>query len=112
MEFLQMEIVNLFIIIITALVGWGTKHAVAYLREKGILTKLEKNKALVKIAVDAVEQGYKTLHGEEKLNLAKIEVVKLAKAKGIRITEKELDLLIESTVKEMNDTIKEEKKKK
>ena len=111
MELLQVEIINFAIIVITALVGWATKHVVGYLKEKGIVTKLEKNRALVKIAVEAVEQTYKTLHGKEKLDLAKIEIVKLAKDKGVKVSEKELDLLIESVVKEMNDTIKKETKK-
>lgn len=111
MEALQMEIINTVIVALTVLIGWTTKHVVVYLKEKGIVTKLDKNKALVRIAVDAVEQTYKTLHGKEKLNLAKIEVLKLAKSKGIKISEKELDLLIESAVKEMNDTIKKELKK-
>ncbi len=109
MENLQLEIINLAIVVITTLVGWVTKNAVAYLKKKGIISKLESNKALVKIAVDAVEQTYKTLHGKEKFNMAKAEVVELAQSKGIKITEKEIDLLIESVVKEMNETIKENK---
>lgn len=111
MDAIQIELFELAIVVITALVGWTTKHVVTYLKQKGIITKLENNKALVKIAVEAVEQTYKTLHGNEKLDLAKIELAKLAKQKGVKISEKEIDLLLESAVKEMNDTIKQETKK-
>lgn len=108
MESLQLEIINFAIVVITALVGWATKHVVKYLKDKGVIKSLEKNKALVDVVVKAIEQTYKTLHGEEKLNYAKMEVIELAQAKGIKITEKEIDLLIESAVKEMNSTIKKE----
>ena len=111
MDAIQVELIELAIVAVTALVGWATKHTVTYLKQKGIIAKLENNRALVKIAVEAVEQTYKTLHGKEKMDLAKIELVKLAKEKGVKISEKEIDLLLESAVKEMNDTIKQEIKK-
>ena len=111
MDAIQVELFELAIVVVTALVGWATKHVVTYLKEKGIIVKIENNKALVKIAVEAVEQSYKTLHGKEKLDLAKIELIKLANEKGVKISEKEIDLLLESAVKEMNDTIKKENKK-
>jgi hypothetical protein len=111
MESLQMEIINLVIAVLVACVGLVTRQVVKYLKGKGIITQLENNKELVGIVVKAVEQTYKTLHGEEKLNVAKLEVVKLMNEKKIKISEKEIDLLIESSVKEMNEVIKEETKK-
>ena len=109
MESLQTEIINLIGIILAGCVGAVTKYAVAYLKKKGIMSKIESHKALADIVVGAVEQTYKHLHGEEKLNLAKIELLKMAKDKGVKISEKELDVIIESAVKEMNKAIKENK---
>lgn len=109
MEMLQVEIINLIALIIAGCVGMVTKAVMSYLKKKGIIAKIEGNKEIANIVVGAVEQTYKHLHGEEKLNLAKIEVVKMAKDKGLKIGEKELDMLIESSVKEMNKAIKESK---
>lgn len=110
MESLQIEIINFAIVLLTALLGFITKHLVSYLKNKGVIAKLESHKNITSIAVQAVEQGYKHLHGKEKLNVAKIEIIKMAKSKGIKVTEKELDLLIESAVKEMNQVARREMK--
>ena len=52
--------------------------------------------------VKAVEQLYKDLGGEDKLNRAKENIVAMLAVKGIEITEIELDMLIESCVAEFN----------
>lgn len=111
MEALQTEIINLLAVVIAGCVGMATKAVMSYLKKKGVITKIESHNELAKIVVNAVEQTYKHLHGEEKLNLAKIELLKIAKEKGLKVSEKELDLLIESSVKEMNKAIKDELKK-
>lgn len=111
MQELQAEIINIVVLIIASLLGIVAKQVVSFLKKKGIIAQIESHKEIAKIVVGAVEQTYTHLHGEEKLNVAKIELIKLAKAKGIKITEKELDILIESSVKEMNRNIKEELKK-
>lgn len=108
MEAIQMEIIELVGLIITALIGWVAQRVTSYLKQKGVVAKLESNKELVRIVVNAVEQTYKHLGGEEKLNVAKIELVKLMNEKKIKISEQEIDALIESAVKEMNDGIKKE----
>lgn len=110
MEQFHAELINLVMIIVTACVGLVTKQVMTYLNKKGLLHQLENNKAIVGVVVKAVEQMYEQLHGNEKLNVAKIELIKLMKDKGIKISEKELDLLIHSSVNEMNQTIKEETK--
>lgn len=111
MEAIQVEILNLAIVAIVALVGFVTKRVTSFLKQKGIVANLQANKEFVKIVVNAVEQTYNTLGGEEKLNVAKLELVKLMNEKGLKISEKEIDTLIESAVKEMNDTVKQELKK-
>lgn len=104
----QTELINLLLVVITTLVGIITQKATAYLKQKGVLAKLEANKELVKIVVNAVEQTYSHLGGEEKLNMAKVELVRMMNDKKIRISEKEIDVLIESIVREMNDSVKKE----
>jgi LL-H family phage holin len=111
MEEIKLEIINLVVTVLVACVGIVTRQVVKYLKGKGLIAQLENNKELVKIVVNAVEQTYKTLHGEEKLNVAKLEVVKLMNEKKIKISEKEIDLLIEASVKEMKDAVKEEIKR-
>lgn len=113
MESIQLELIMLAITLVASALGYATRHVTKFLKNKGIITKLQANKELVSIGVSAVEQMYKNvLHGDEKLNMAKIEIVKLAKEKGIKISEREINLLIESSVREMNQAIKEEVKKK
>lgn len=112
MEAIQTELINFVIVVITALVGWITQKVTSYLKQKGVIAKLEANKELVRIVVNAIEQTYQHLNGEEKFKVAKIELVKLMNEKKIKISEQEVDILIESVVKEMNDAIKKELNKK
>jgi LL-H family phage holin len=111
MEAFQSEIISLVVTVLGACAGLITKQVLSYLKKKGLVQQLESHKEIVKIVVTAVEQTYKHLHGNEKLELAKIEVAKLAKQKNLKISEKELDLMIEAMVKEMNKAVKEELKK-
>lgn len=62
----------------------------------------ETKRSIVKTCVYAVEQLYKNLHGEEKLNKCIVAAAKLLQERGIVISEDELRLLIESAVGEMN----------
>jgi LL-H family phage holin len=108
MEAIQMELMNLLVAVIVACVGLVTRQVVKYLKSKGIVVQLENNKELVKIVVNAVEQTYKSSNGDEKLNMAKLELVKLMNEKKIKISEKEVDILIEAMVKEMKTSAKDE----
>lgn len=107
MESLQVEILNLVILIIAGVFGYLAKQATSYLKKKGVLSQLESNKEIVKIVVNAIEQTHKHLNGDEKVNLVKMEILEIAKSKGLKITDKELSLLIEHSVKEMKNGIKE-----
>lgn len=108
MEAIQAELISLFAMVIVSIVGIVAQKATAYLKQKGLVSKLESNKELTKLVVRAVEQTYNHLNGNEKLGVAKMELVELAKSKGIKISEKEIDLLIEASVKEMKDSVKTE----
>ncbi len=70
------------------------------LYQKHINTQTKKD--VVYTVVQAVEQIYKDLHGEEKLNKALEAASEMLKAQGITVTELELKMLIESAVGEFN----------
>lgn len=108
MEALQAELINLIAVVLSVCIGLITKKVMSYLKKKGLVAQLDNNKEIVRLVVNAVEQTYKMNHGEEKFNLAKMELVKIMGSKKIKISEKEIDILIEAMVKEMNETIKKE----
>lgn len=62
----------------------------------------ETKKDVASTTVKYVEQIYKDLHGEEKLEKAKESMSELLESKGIKISEIEMIMLLESAVKEMN----------
>ena len=108
MDAIYAELINSAIVILVALSGIVTRYIVKYLKKKGLIADIESNKEIVKIVVGAVEQTYNHLNGNEKLNVAKLDLIKLMNEKKIKISEKEIDLLIESVVKEMKKTTKDE----
>lgn len=60
-------------------------------------------KDVVKTVVQGIEQIYKDLHGEEKLDKALEAASGMLAEKGINITEFELKMLIEAAVGEFNN---------
>lgn len=72
---------------------------------KGLATKYLNDKTkqnIAKIVVQGVEQVYKELHGEEKLNQALEMFSDLLTEKGIKCSELEMRILLESAVGEFN----------
>lgn len=67
-------------------------------------------KDVVKTVVQGVEQLYKDLHGEEKLNKAFEAATDMLEEKGIVITGFELRMLIEAAVGEFNNAFNREEK--
>lgn len=96
--------------IVLALLGLGVKYVIGLLKSKGIITKLEANKNVVSIVVNAIEQIYKNTgtKGEDKLKAAEEKVVNILASKGIKITQDEIRVLIENCIREINDTVKNE----
>ena len=104
-----MEFIKLFIseygttilyAVLTALAGYIGIFA------KKLYTKYVNDKtkqAVAKTVVQAVEQIYKDLHGEEKLNKALEAASEMLAEKGITITDLELRMLIEAAVAEFNN---------
>lgn len=106
LEILLASVSEILLLVVVALVGYATKEVKQYLNKKGVLTEMKNHKELVGHVVKAVEQGYKDFSGAEKLEMAKIKVVALAQEKGLNITEREIDTLIEACVNELKKEMK------
>ena len=90
-------------------VGNIVKAVKEYLLQKGGEKAVKIAEILAKNAVHAVEQvaaetGYK---GDEKLEQAKVYMVSELKKYNVTMTDKELEVFVESAVKQMNDAWKE-----
>ena len=102
-EFIATYGMDILYFIITTVVGW-----IAY----GIKKLVDKHfnddtkKAVAKTVVQAIEQIYKGVGGEDKLNLGIEFMTELLNEKGINATETEMRLLIESAVGEFNEVFK------
>ena len=60
-------------------------------------------KELAMLTVRYVEQVFKALHGDEKLNKAKSAFVDMLNEKGIEVSEAEINMLLEAAVHQMNE---------
>lgn len=95
MEFIQnylFEILATIITTIASFIGVSIKNVYT----KYINTKTKKE--IIKDTVIYVEQVYKDIHGAEKLEMAKRKAIEWLNEKGIKISETELEILIESAV--------------
>ena len=99
-EFVKAYGVEIIMSVLTAIAGF-LAVAVKNLYTKYINDKTKKD--VVKTVVRGVEQIYKDLHGEEKLDKAIESASEMLNEKGITITEFELTMLIEAAVGEFND---------
>ena len=99
-EFINQYGLQIMYAIITAVAGY-IGIVVKNLCTKYINDKTKR--AVAKTAVQFVEQVYKDLHGEEKLNEALNCATEMLAEKGITITDLELRVLVEAAVAEFND---------
>lgn len=92
---LELILPNLLEIVAIILTGvatyFGTKIKNVYEEKVNDETK----RKVVSTVVKAIEQLYKELKGEEKLEKAKESILEMLDEKGISITELELNMLIE-----------------
>ena len=98
-EFINEYGMQLLYAIITAIAGY------IGIVVKNLVTKYLNDKtkqAVAKTAVQYVEQVYKDLHGDDKLNQALIAASDMLAEKGITITDLEMRVLIEAAVAEFN----------
>lgn len=94
------EIVTLIVTAIFGMIGFAVKKIVKnFLDDK---TKL----SIAKTVVQFVEQCFKELHGEEKLQAALNRASELLAEKGIDFSAVEMETLIEAAVAEFNEAFK------
>lgn len=99
-QFMSTYGITILYSIITAVAGYiGIAIKNAYERFINDKTKQD----VAHTCVKAVEQIYKDLHGEEKLNKCVETMSEMLNEKGIAISYIEIMMLIEAAVKEMND---------
>ena len=79
----------------------GSKMKASYTEKVNTETK----KAVVQSTVEYVEQVYKDIHGQEKLQKAVERVTQILNEKGIMITETEINTLIEAAVYGLNHNV-------
>jgi len=89
---------------IVCAIGSAVALGVKSLLKKYVNDKTKKT--IAKTVVAAVEQMYKELGGEEKLNLAITSMTEMLAEKGITVTELEIRMLLEAAVGEANDVFK------
>lgn len=97
MEAYGMEIISAILTAIAGVLGVALKR----LATKYINSETKQNVA--KTVVQAVEQIYKDLHGEDKLNKAMETMAAMLGEQGITVTDLEMRMLLESAVGEFNN---------
>lgn len=104
------EIINTYGVKLLAMVAYIIFGAVAMfvksLANKAFNTEVKQN--LAKTAVQAVEQMYKDIHGEEKLTAAMKLLSESLKEYNINISTSEMKLLLEAAVGEFNRVFEKE----
>lgn len=97
------ELIGMLLLALAGAFGlWLKSVTTSHLNDK---TKKE----LAKVVVSGVEQVYKALNGEEKLNHALEMFSDLLSEKGISISELEMRILLESAVGEFNNVFQTSK---
>lgn len=99
LEAIQPAFMSLLGTVVTCLFGY------VGLKAKQVYTKYVDNQVkqdVVNSTVNYVEQVYKDIHGEEKLQKAKEKVTEILTEQGIKITDADLEMLIESAVYGLN----------
>lgn len=99
-EFISQYGTTILYAILTAIAGY-LGIVIKRLYEKYINDKTKQ--AVAKTVVQAIEQIYTDLHGDEKLNKALESMSEMLAEKNIHISELEMRMLIESAVAEFND---------
>ena len=94
------EIIGTLLVTVFGIFGMALKNLAA----KFLDTPMKQQ--LAKLAVQFVEQSYKELHGEEKLDAALITLAGLLAEKKINASEDEMRVMIEAAVAEFNEVFK------
>lgn len=101
LELLQPYILEIVATVLTAVASFIGMKIKSIYQEK---VNTETKEKVVKTVCNAVEQLYKHLSGEEKLEAAKSSILEMLNEKGITITELEMNMLIEATVNSFKES--------
>ncbi|ARM67716.1 hypothetical protein LW81_146 [Lactococcus phage LW81] len=114
MNELVQAITPILLALLVAIIGYLAKIAgiqVQRVADKyAIKAKLDANKTIVDLAVKYVQQVFNEADNQTKYNEAKNKALEILSEKGIKITDAELNMLIEASVanfkKGMTETVK------
>ena len=96
------EIIGTLLVAVFGILGMVAKNiASKYL-------DTDTKRTMAKVVVQFVEQTYKELHGEDKLNAALVALSEILLEKNINASEYEMRVLIEAAVAEFNEAFKKE----
>lgn len=102
---MSLDLTEILEALITLLFVIATGYLIPFIKAKVSKDRLNEIMVWIKTAVHAAEQIYKgTSRGREK----KEYVLKFLKDKGIKLDEESIEMLIESTVLELNKAIEQE----
>lgn len=104
-EFISEYGTTLIYTVLTAILGF-VGIAIKSLIERFVNDK--RKQKIVETCVNAAEQIYKELKGNDKLEKVKENIVAMLNEQGLTISELEMDMLIEAAVAEMNRQLKKE----
>ena len=96
------EIAVLAVTVVFGCLGWAAKQIY-----KSFVTDKQKE-AIAKTAARCVEQVWKTIHGDDKLQMALKYAAVLLEKKGIKFDAEEMAILIEAAVAEFNNAFDKE----
>lgn len=102
MNSLVEQLVPYLVSIVTIILGYVSfrvgKAIDGAMSKYDIYDAIKTNQTIVKASVEYAEQVFKEAKGQEKFDLAKERAVQIFKERGIEISEKELNTLIEQSV--------------
>jgi LL-H family phage holin len=98
-EFINTYGVTILYTVLTAIAGY-LGVTIKRLYKKWVNTKVKQD--IARDCVKFVEQVYKNMHGQEKLDQAILAASEMLAEQGITVTELELRVLIESALAEFN----------
>lgn len=98
-------------ILLMAIVSWGVKELVAWLKEKKAAATTERKKTLFGLAISAVEEvnhnieksGGAKMPSQEKEAVFLTKLTELAKNEKMTITESDIDVMLKAVLGETRD---------
>ena len=107
LDAIQSNVLEILVTLFTVIITYVSKKLKKKFEE---YINTDAKQKIVKMVVNATEQLYKNLDGEQKLIKAKENIIALIKEKGLSITELEMDMMIEEVVNNFNQILKKDGK--